>query len=94
MRTAAASEARSAFDTEQERQRAMVHGNGLSNLQEPDELEPVQPLSARLIGLDLWEPHVDRGVGSDVAIDVSEPEEPADAAGWWKCSWWPSAATE
>jgi hypothetical protein len=57
----------------------MVHGEGLGDLQEPDELEPVQALGAGLIGMDLWEPGVHGGVGGDQAVDVGEPEKSTHA---------------
>ena len=40
-------------DAEQVGQGAVVHGEGLGDLEEPDQLEPVQTLGARLIGVDL-----------------------------------------
>ncbi len=40
-------------DAEQERQGAVVHADGLRDLEEPDQLEPVQALGAGLIGVDL-----------------------------------------
>jgi hypothetical protein len=57
----------------------VVHGEGLGDLQEPDELEPVQALGAGLIGMDLRKPGVDDGVGGDQAVDVGEPEESTHA---------------
>ena len=62
---------------EQVRQRAVVDGDGLGDLQEPDQLEPVQPLGAGLVALHLRQPRVDRRVGGDQPVDVREPEEPA-----------------
>jgi hypothetical protein len=53
-----------------------VDGDGLGNLEEPDELEPVQALGAGLVGVDLGQAGVDRGVAGDHAVDVGEPEEP------------------
>ena len=37
---------------EQERQRAVMDGQGLSDLEEPDQLEPVQALGAGLVAVD------------------------------------------
>lgn len=54
----------------------MVHGDGLGDLEEPDELEPVQALGAGLVSVDLGQPGVDDGVGGDEAVDVGEPEVP------------------
>jgi hypothetical protein len=62
-------------DTEQVGQGAVVHGQGLGDLEEPDQLEPVQPLSAGLVGVDLRQPGVDGGVSGDQAVDVRESEE-------------------
>ena len=63
-------------DAEQVRQCAVVHGEGLGDLQEPDELEPVQTLGAGRVGMDLREPGVDGGVSGDQAVDVGEPKDP------------------
>ena len=57
---------------------AVVDGDGLGDLEEADELESVQPLGSRLVAMDLREPGVDGRVGRDQAVDVGEPEEPAD----------------
>ncbi len=57
----------------------MVHRDGLGDLGEPDQLEPVRPLGARLVMVPFRQPGVDRRVRGDGAVDVSEPEEPADA---------------
>jgi Uncharacterized protein conserved in bacteria (DUF2200) len=58
-------------------QGAVVDGDGLGDLQEADQREPVQAL--------VWtrrsaprQPRVDGGIGRDQAVDVGEPEEPAD----------------
>lgn len=42
----------------------------MSDLEKPDELEPVQPLGACLIGVNPGQPHVDGGVGCDEPVDV------------------------
>ena len=62
-------------DAEQVGQGAVVHGDGLGDLEEPDQLEAVQALGARLILVDLGEPGVDGRVAGDQAVDVGEPEE-------------------
>ena len=56
----------------------MVDGEGLGDLEEPDQLEPVQALGARLVAVDLGEPGVDGRVGADEAVDVGEAEVAAD----------------
>ena len=65
-------------DAEQVGQGAVVDGDGLGDLEEPDQLEPVQALGAGLVGVDLGQPCVDGGVGGDQPVDVGEPEEPPD----------------
>ena len=64
---------------EQVGQGAVVDGDGLGDLQEPDQLEPVQALGAGLVAVHLGQPGVDGRVGGDQPVDVGEPEEPADA---------------
>ena len=66
-------------DAEQVGQGAVVDGDGLGDLEEPDQLEPVQALGAGLVAVDLRQPGVDGRVGGDEPVDVGEPEEPADA---------------
>ena len=39
----------------------MVHREGLGDVEEADELEPVESLGAGLVGVDLWESGVERG---------------------------------
>lgn len=56
----------------------MVHGQGLGDLQESDELEPVESLGAGLVGVDLGQSGVDGRVGGDQAVDVRESEESPD----------------
>ena len=56
----------------------MVDGEGLGDLEEPDQLEPVQALGAGLVPVDLGQPGIDGGVGADEAVDVGEAEVPAD----------------
>jgi hypothetical protein len=52
---------------------------GLGDLEEPDQLEPVQALGAGLVLVDLWQPGIDGRVGRDETVDMGEPEEPADS---------------
>jgi hypothetical protein len=66
-------------DVEQVGQGAVVHGDGLGDLEEPDEPEPVQPLGAGLIAADPGQPHVAGGVGGDEPVDEGKPEEPPQA---------------
>jgi hypothetical protein len=56
----------------------VVDGQGLGDLEEPDQLEPVQSLGAGLVAVDLRQPRVDSRVGADEAVDVGEAEVPAD----------------
>jgi CheY-like chemotaxis protein len=37
----------------------VVHGEGLRDLKEPDQLKPVEPLGTRLILVDLRQPGID-----------------------------------
>lgn len=66
-------------DAEQARQGAVVHCDGLRDLAQPDQLEPVQALGAGLVLVDLRQLGVDRGVAGEDPVDVGEPEEPASA---------------
>ena len=50
-------------DAEQVGQGAVVDGDGLGDLEEPDQLEPVQALGAGLVAVDLRQPRVDGRVG-------------------------------
>jgi hypothetical protein len=65
-------------DAQQVGQGAVVDGDGLGDLQEADQLEPVEAVGPGLVGVHLRQPRVDGGVGRDQAVDVGEPEEPAD----------------
>ena len=65
-------------DAEQVGQGAVVNSDGLGDLKESDQLEPVQPLGAGLVGVDLREARVDGRVRGDQAVNVSEPEEAPD----------------
>jgi hypothetical protein len=56
----------------------MVDGKGLGDLQEPDQLEPVQALGSGLVPVGFRQPGVDGWVRCDEAVDVGEPEVPAD----------------
>ena len=53
----------------------MVDADGLGDLEEADQLEPVQSLGPGLVAVDLGEPGVDSRVGGDEPVDVGEPEE-------------------
>ena len=66
-------------DPEQVGQGAVVHGDGLGDLEEPDQLQPVQALGAGLIGVDLGQACVHGRVVGDQAVDVGEPEEAPNA---------------
>ena len=63
-------------DAEQVGQRAMVDGDGLGDLEEPDEFQSVETLRAGLVAMNLGEPGVDGRVGADQTVEVSEPKEP------------------
>ena len=65
-------------DAQQVGQGAVVDGDGLGDLQEADQLQPVKAVSSALVRVHLRQPRVDGRVGRDQAIDVGEPEEPAD----------------
>ena len=52
----------------------MVDADGLGDLEEPDQLEPVKSLGAGLVAMDLRQPRVHRRVGADEAVDVGEAE--------------------
>ena len=52
-----------------------MDSKSLGNLEEPDELEPVQSLGSRLVAVDFRESRVDGWVGHDEAVDVGEREE-------------------
>jgi len=62
-------------DAEQVGQGAMVDADGLGDLEESDQLEPVQALGAGLVAVDRGEACVDGWVRDDQAVDVGEPEE-------------------
>jgi hypothetical protein len=57
----------------------VVDGDGLGDLQEPDQLEPVQALGAGLVTVDLRQPGVHGRVGGDKAVDVGKPEVAPDS---------------
>jgi hypothetical protein len=56
----------------------VVNCEGLRDLEEPDEFEPVQSLGSGLVAVDLREPRVDGWIGNDEPVDVCEPEEASD----------------
>ena len=55
-----------------------MDADGLGDLEEPDQLQPIQALSSRLVTVDLRKACVDGWISRDEPVDVSEPEEPAD----------------
>jgi len=55
----------------------VVDGEGLGDLEETDQLKPVQALGAGLVALHLGQPCMHRRVGGDEAVDVGESEVPA-----------------
>ena len=61
-------------DAEQVGQRAVVHADGLGDLQEPGQLESVQALGAGLVAVDPGQPGVDGWIGGDQSVDVREVE--------------------
>ena len=63
-------------DAEQVRQGAMVNADGLGDLEESDQLEPVQAMGPGLVAVDLGKACVDGWVRQDEAVDVGEPEVP------------------
>ncbi len=70
-------------DAQQVGEGSVVHRQSLGNLEEADELKPVQCLGAGLVGVDLGQPGVDGRVGGDQAVDVRALEEPpARRAAW------------
>ena len=56
----------------------MVDGDGLGDLEEPDQFQAVQALGAGLVVVDLREPGVHGGVGRDRPVDVGEAVVPTD----------------
>jgi hypothetical protein len=56
----------------------VVDAEGLGDLEEPDQLEPVQALGAGLVAEDLRQPRIDGRVARDQAVDVGEAEVAAD----------------
>jgi hypothetical protein len=52
-------------DAEQVSQGSVVNGEGLSDLEEPDEFESVESLGSGLVAVDLREPRLDGWVGHD-----------------------------
>ena len=65
-------------DAEQVGQGAMVDADGLGDLEEPDQLEPVQALGTGLVAVHPGKACVDGGVRDDQAVDVGEPEKSAN----------------
>jgi len=56
----------------------VVHGEGLGDLEEPDQLEPVQALGAGLIAMNPGQPGLEGLIGADKAVNVRESEVAAD----------------
>jgi hypothetical protein len=50
----------------------VVDGDRPGDLQDADQLQPVQPLGAGLVALHLRQPGVHRRVGGDQTVDVRE----------------------
>jgi hypothetical protein len=57
---------------------AVVDREGLADLEVSDEFEPIQPLRAGLVAMDLGQSCVHRGIDGDDPVNVSVPEEPSD----------------
>ena len=57
----------------------MVDADGLGDLEESDQLEPVQALGAGLVAVDLGEACVDGWVRDDEAVDVANRKKPRTA---------------
>ena len=51
-----------------------MHGEGLGDLEEPDQLEAVQFLGPGFVSMDLGQPGINRWVAGDHAVDVGKPE--------------------
>lgn len=66
-------------DAEQVGQSAVVDGDGVGDLQEPGQLDPVQSLSAGLVAVDLGRSCVDGRVGGEEAVDLGEAEVAANS---------------
>src|SRR5665811_1199176 len=62
-------------DPEQIRAGAVVDGQGLGDLEEPDQLEPVQALSAGLVAVDLRQPRVDSRVRACLLYTSPSPRD-------------------
>ncbi len=54
-----------------------MHSQGLGNLQEADQLEPVQPVGAGLVPVHLRKSCIHSRISGDQSVDVGEPEEAA-----------------
>jgi hypothetical protein len=65
-------------DAEQIGQGAVVDRDGLGDLQEPDQLQPVESLGAGLVGVDLGQPSINGRIARDQPVDVGEAEVSAD----------------
>jgi hypothetical protein len=60
-------------DGEQVGQGPVVNGEGLSDLEEPDEFEPVHSLGPGLVAVNFREARVNGWIGNDEPVDVREP---------------------
>ena len=56
----------------------MVDRDGLRDLEEPNQLEPVQALGAGLIAMNPGQPGLEGLIGADKAVNVRESEVAAD----------------
>ena len=62
----------------QEGQRSVMDGERLGDLEEPDELEPVQSLGAGFVAVHLRQACIYGGVGHDESVNVGVAEVAAD----------------
>lgn len=53
-----------------------MNREGLGDLKEPDQLQPVQTLGSGLIAVDLRQPGIHGRIGNNQPVDVREPEVP------------------
>lgn len=54
----------------------MVDGDGLGDLQESDELEPIEALGASLVGMDLRQSRIHGRVGRGEAVEWANRKNP------------------
>lgn len=67
------------------RQHAVMDGDGLGDLQESDQFQPVESLGARLVPVKVRQACIHRRVRRDEAVDVHDPEEPMSEPGSATC---------